>query len=112
MRIEEETKSRDPKAKVVDSSKVNVAEASKFQKNFKVNNNKTFKKSGNGQQKFSGIASFVERNAIDKMTTGSRRKRRKLTQTKPILLKRESKKHVLWYQKYKLECHRNQHSCN
>ena len=43
------------------------------------------------------IVSFVERKAIDKMTAGSRRKRRKLTPTKPILLKRKSKKYVLWF---------------
>ncbi|XP_024019724.1 uncharacterized protein LOC112091111 [Morus notabilis] len=41
-----------------DSSKVNVAEASKFSKNFKVNNDKKFKKAGNGQKKFSGNCFF------------------------------------------------------
>ena len=61
LRIEEETKSRDPKGKVVDSSKVSVAEASKFQNNFKVNNNKKFKKSDNGQQNFSGNYFFCEK---------------------------------------------------
>ncbi|XP_024029982.1 uncharacterized protein LOC112094102 [Morus notabilis] len=58
LRIEEETKSRDSKNKNVDSSKVKVAEASKFSKNFKVNNDKKFKKSGNGQKKFSGNCFF------------------------------------------------------
>ena len=58
LRIDEETKLRDPKGKVVDSSKVNFTETSKFQKNFKVNNNKKFKKFGNGQQKFFGNCFF------------------------------------------------------
>ncbi|XP_024022075.1 disease resistance protein RPP5-like [Morus notabilis] len=58
LRIEEETKSCDSKNKNVDSSKVNVAEASKFSKNFKVNNDKKFKKAGNGQKKFSGNCFF------------------------------------------------------
>ncbi|EXB75595.1 Retrovirus-related Pol polyprotein from transposon TNT 1-94 [Morus notabilis] len=53
LRIKEDTKFRDSKSKNVDSSKVNVAEASKFSKNFKVNNDKKFKKPGNGQKKFS-----------------------------------------------------------
>ncbi|XP_024019083.1 uncharacterized protein LOC112090921 [Morus notabilis] len=41
-----------------DSSKFNVAEASKFSKNFKVNNDKKFKKAGNGQKKFFGNCFF------------------------------------------------------
>ena len=61
MTIEEETNSCDPKGKVVDTFKVNVAEASKFQKNFKVNTNKKLKKSGNGQQKFSGNCFFCRK---------------------------------------------------
>ncbi|XP_024029726.1 uncharacterized protein LOC112094034 [Morus notabilis] len=52
LRIEEETKYCDPNDKIIDSSKVNVAEASKFFKNFKVNNDKKFKKPGSGQKKF------------------------------------------------------------
>ncbi|KAH9768293.1 Integrase catalytic domain-containing protein [Citrus sinensis] len=49
--IEEETRSRESKDKH-DSTKVNVVEASKFSKNFKVKNDKKFKKSST--QKFSG----------------------------------------------------------
>ncbi|KAH9725878.1 protein kinase domain-containing protein [Citrus sinensis] len=49
--IEEETRSRESKDKH-DSTKVNVIEASKFSKNFKVKNDKKFKKSIT--QKFSG----------------------------------------------------------
>ncbi|XP_024028545.1 uncharacterized protein LOC112093735 [Morus notabilis] len=48
LRIEEETKSRDPKGKIIDSSKVKVVKTSKFFKNFKVNNDKKFKKPSNG----------------------------------------------------------------
>lgn len=58
LRIEEETRSRDHKSNPQDSSKVNVAEANKFQKNFKVNNDKKFKKSGNDQKKFTGNCYF------------------------------------------------------
>ena len=36
----------------MDAPKVHVAEATKFQKNFKVNNDKKFKKSGNDHEKF------------------------------------------------------------
>ena len=49
LRIEEETRSRDQKNISQNSSKVNIVEGSKF-KNFKVNNNKKFKKSGNNQK--------------------------------------------------------------
>ena len=49
--IEEEPRSRESKDKH-DSTKVNVVEASKFSKNFKVKNDKKFKKSST--QKFSG----------------------------------------------------------
>ena len=59
LRIEEETRSRDPKNNSHDSSKVNVAEASKFKKNFKVNNDSKFKKkSKDGSTKFSGKCFF------------------------------------------------------
>ncbi|XP_024021739.1 uncharacterized protein LOC112091710 [Morus notabilis] len=61
LRIKEETKSRDSKGKIIDSSKVNVAEASKFSKNFKVNNDKKFKKPGNGQKKFFENCFFCEK---------------------------------------------------
>ena len=50
LRIEEETRSRDQKNISQNSSKVNIVEGSKFKKNFKVNNNKKFKKSGNNQK--------------------------------------------------------------
>ncbi|KAH9666952.1 hypothetical protein KPL70_020856 [Citrus sinensis] len=53
--IEEETRSRESKDKH-DSTKVNVVEASKFSKNFKVKNDKKFKKSST--QKFSGNCFF------------------------------------------------------
>ena len=53
--IEEETRSRESKDKY-DSTKVNVVEASKFSKNFKVKNDKKFKKSST--QKFSGNCFF------------------------------------------------------
>ena len=44
LRIEEKTSSRDTKKNSHDSSKVNVVEANKFHKNFKVKNDKKFKK--------------------------------------------------------------------
>ncbi|KAK0588950.1 hypothetical protein LWI29_007634 [Acer saccharum] len=50
LRIEEETRSRDQKNISQNSSKVNIVEGSKFKKNFKVNNNKKFKKYGNNQK--------------------------------------------------------------
>ncbi|KAK0586627.1 hypothetical protein LWI29_009886 [Acer saccharum] len=50
LRIEEETRSRDQKNISQNSSKVNIVEGSTFKKNFKVNNNKKFKKSGNNQK--------------------------------------------------------------
>ncbi|KAH9722428.1 hypothetical protein KPL70_006731 [Citrus sinensis] len=53
--IEEETRSRESKDKH-DYTKVNVVEASKFSKNFKVKNDKKFKKSST--QKFSGNCFF------------------------------------------------------
>ena len=68
LRIEEESKSRDPKDKITNSSKVYVAKASKFQKNFKVINNMKFKKFVNGWQKFPRNYFFCEKKkAIDKV---------------------------------------------
>ena len=58
LRFKKETKSCDPKNKIVDSSKVHLAKASTFQKNFEVNNDK---KSSNGHKKFSGKCLFCKK---------------------------------------------------
>lgn len=80
LRIEEDTRSRDSKDKY-DSSKVNVVEASRFSKNFKVKNDKKFKnsgnKSGNGPQHFLKITSSVAKKAITKINADPRRKKKK-----------------------------------
>ncbi|XP_024036825.1 uncharacterized protein LOC112096863 [Citrus clementina] len=73
--IKEETRSRESKDKN-DSTKVNVVEASKFSKDFKVKNDKKFKKS-NTKKKFLEIVSFVARKAIAKVIADSIRKMKK-----------------------------------
>ena len=63
-----------------------------FKRTSKLTITRSSKSSANNS--FLEIASFVERNGIDKVTADSRRRKGKLTQTKPILLKRELKKFV------------------
>ena len=55
------TRSHDHKSNSYDFSKVHVDETIKFQKNFKVNNDKKFKKSKDGMKKFTRNCYFYSK---------------------------------------------------
>ncbi|KAH9670700.1 hypothetical protein KPL70_017080 [Citrus sinensis] len=85
--IEEETRSRESKDKY-DSTKVNVVEASKFSKNFKVKNDKKFKKSST--QKFSGNYFFCSKKSHRQSDCRFKKKKEEVNSHKANVIENKS----------------------
>ena len=106
LRIEEETRSRATKNNYHESSKVNVVEASKFHKNFKVKNYKKFKKkSREGQNKFTGTCFFCGKKGHRRIDYKYKEKKDGSSFNNPNkanMVENQVEKYVLWFLKCKL----------
>ncbi|KAH9717746.1 hypothetical protein KPL71_021946 [Citrus sinensis] len=87
MVIEEETRSRESKDRH-DSTKVNVVEASKFSKNFKVKNDKKFKKSST--QKFFGNCFFCGKKGHRQSDCRFKKKKKEVNSHKANVIENKS----------------------